>query len=137
MDGGKPRNTRRKAAPSERMSAAEYRDFRHKGKGKGDGQPRRFALPPEHRLQVEVADWLRLALPVERCLETVWFSIDHAAAASRMVGYWRKRRGVVAGIPDLLVLHRGRAIWIELKADSSLSDDQVALRDRLLAAGSW
>lgn len=90
---------------------------------------------PEHRLQKAVATFLFLALP-DRNPDIYWTGIDHAAAASAAVGRGRKERGIKAGIPDLHFLHRGRSIWIELKAeDGSLSDEQQRTRIRIISAG--
>ena len=32
----------------------------------------------------------------------------------------RVARGCVAGIPDLILMHRGRCFWIELKSDTGV-----------------
>ena len=65
---------------------------------------------PEHPLQRRIADALRFELAPPRKVSrdgVVWWSIDHASysgtAPSARVG-----RGIVAGVPDLFVLHRCR-----------------------------
>jgi hypothetical protein len=67
---------------------------------------------PEDELQASICDYLGLALPAD----AVCFAIPnggkrHAREAARM-----KRLGVVAGVPDLCIVHRGRALFLELKA---------------------
>jgi hypothetical protein len=118
------------------MSAADYRAAAAPRGRRGSG----FQIPPEHRLQIEVVEWLRRALPEARLavLEVWWTSIDHAAAASALVGKLRKDRGVRAGIPDMLFLYRGRIIFVELKApDGDASDSQDAVQMADEAAGAW
>lgn len=64
----------------------------------------------------------------------VWFSIDHADFAGNVPGI-RMTRGIIAGIPDTIVLHRGRAYCMEVKADDGqMSEPQKALATALLAA---
>jgi hypothetical protein len=42
----------------------------------------------------------------------------------------------VAGVPDIIVLHAGRAYWIELKSrDGILSDPQRSMAAMLLLSG--
>lgn len=49
----------------------------------------------------------------------------------------RKARGAVAGIPDFLFIHNGRALFIELKApDTKVSPVQVETHVRIREAGS-
>ena len=46
----------------------------------------------------------------------VWWSVDHASYAGAAPGA-RIGRGIVAGVPDLFVLHRGIAQMIEVKTN--------------------
>jgi hypothetical protein len=56
-------------------------------------------------------------------------SVDHASYAGTARGA-RVRRGIVAGVSDLFVLHRGIAHMIEIKAeDGVLSDAQRPVAD--------
>ena len=80
----------------------------------------RLTVPrvPEASLHKEIAQVLRLEVaPAGRVSRAgvCWFSIDIAAYGGSTPGL-RTGRGVVAGIPDVLVLYRGRAHWIEVKA---------------------
>lgn len=81
---------------------------------------------PEHDLQVLVAAFLEKALAGV----ALWSSIDAGAGRlSKRVAGRRKARGVKAGWPDILVLWRGLAIGIELKAgrgSTSAGQDDLA-----------
>ncbi len=85
----------------------------------------------ENDLQVQVAQALHYALPPD-----AWFtSIDHATKSE---AEWQKkaRRGVKAGVPDLVVLCRGKCVWIELKVGSNRpSDMQKLVAGQILCAG--
>jgi len=91
----------------------------------------------EHPLQKEIADVLRLEIaPAGKvsAAGVVWWSVDHANYAGEVPGI-RIGRGIVAGIPDLLVLHLGHAFLIELKAeDGTVSDAQRSVLAACLAA---
>lgn len=93
---------------------------------------------PEHNLQRAVVDYLCAAIGppgVERG-GSMWHSIDHANARDARAGAERKGRGVIAGIPDVVLIRAGRLHGIELKsAKGRLSDAQKAYMDALLACG--
>jgi VRR-NUC domain-containing protein len=101
--------------------------------------PYRLTAPAasEHQSQRTVTDVLRLEVCREGHVSAhgvCWFSIDMAHYAG--VPGTRVARGICAGVPDVVVLYRGAATWIELKADGgSLSDDQRAMCAALLQAG--
>jgi len=93
---------------------------------------------PEHPLQRQIADALRLEIapPGKASRDgVVWWSVDHAAYAGTAPGA-RIGRGIVAGVPDLFVLHRGIAYMIEIKTEAGvLSDAQRSVATAVLAAG--
>ena len=60
----------------------------------------------EADLHRQVCDYLGLAL-----LPPAWFTTFPADGATR-----RGRIGLKRGVPDILIVHEGRAYWIELKA---------------------
>jgi hypothetical protein len=65
----------------------------------------------------------------------VWWSVDHASYAGTAPGA-RVGRGIVASVPDLLVLHRGIAHMVEVKTSAGeLSDSQQAVMSAVLAGG--
>ena len=80
---------------------------------------------PEHPLQRQIADalCLELAPPGKGSRDGVgWWSVDHASYLGTAPGA-RIGRGIVAGVPDLFVLHRGIAHMVEIKTeDGQLSD---------------
>jgi hypothetical protein len=65
----------------------------------------------------------------------VWWSVDHAAYAGTAPGA-RIGRGIVAGVPDLFVLHRGLAYMVEIKTPAgALSDPEQSVMAAVLASG--
>jgi hypothetical protein len=77
----------------------------------------------EHPLQKQIADALRfeIAPPGKVSRDgVVWWSIDHANYGGKVPGI-RLGRGLIAGIPDLFVLHCGVAHMIEIKAKDALT----------------
>jgi hypothetical protein len=96
--------------------------------------------PPaaEHPLQRRIADALRLELAPPGKVSrdgVVWWSVDHASYARTAPGA-RVGRGVVAGAPDLFVLHRGIVHMVEVKTPAGeLSDPQRSVMSAVLAGG--
>lgn len=93
---------------------------------------------PEHPLQKQIADCLKLEIAPAGKLSkfgAIWFSVDHANFAGEVPGV-RIGRGIIAGIPDVFVLYRGRAYLIEIKStNGSLSDAQSAVMAAAILAG--
>lgn len=102
---------------------------------------RRFKLmpprTPEHSLQKQINDVLCIEIaPAGKVspFGVVWWCVDHANYAGEIPGI-RVGRGIIAGIPDLLLLHLGAAFLIEIKAeDGELSDAQRGVLAAVLAA---
>jgi hypothetical protein len=96
-------------------------------------------VPREHPLQVQIAKALSMEIaPAGKVSDAgvVWYSIDHANFAGKVPGV-RLGRGVIAGILDTFVLHRGRAHLIEIKApDGELSDAQQSVIAAAILAGA-
>ena len=88
----------------------------------------------EHRLQMAVATFLSAALP----RDCYWTSVD--AGQGRMdvrAGQMRKARGVKAGVPDVILVHRGYFYGLELKASSGLlSEAQHIAHAQIRDAGA-
>jgi hypothetical protein len=103
-------------------------------------RPFRLTAPivREHPAQKQIADVLRIEIaPAGKVSRfgVVWYSIDHAAYSGEVPGV-RIGRGIIAGIPDVFVLHRGRAHMIEVKAeDGELSVSQRSVAAAVLASG--
>ena len=67
---------------------------------------------------------------------TFWTATD-PVAASALSGAIRKQRGVKPGVPDHLILHRGKLVTIEMKSrQGRCSASQRAAREALLRAGA-
>lgn len=89
---------------------------------------------PEHKLQIEVAAVLASRLDPAT---TWWTSVDAGWMPTAWAARIRRERGVRSGVPDVLALHEGRLIAIELKSPRGrLSDNQRAMREELLRAGA-
>jgi hypothetical protein len=93
---------------------------------------------PEHPLQRQITDVLRIEIAppgkVSRA-GVVWWSIDHANFAGEIPGV-RIARGIIAGIPDVYILYRGRAHHIEIKTtEGELSDEQKSVSTAILLGG--
>src|ERR1700751_5264122 len=93
----------------------------------------------EHPRQAEIARVLTIEIaPAGKVSRdgVVWFAIDHANYAGEVPGV-RIGRGIIPGIPDLFLLHRGRAFVIEIKTeDGALSDPQQSVLAALFAGGN-
>jgi hypothetical protein len=102
-------------------------------------RPYRLTAPVvrEHPLQKQIADVLRLEIaPPGKVSKhgVVWWCVDHANYAGEVPGI-RVGRGIISGIPDLLILHLGAAFMIEIKSDDGvLSDAQRGVLAAVLAA---
>jgi hypothetical protein len=93
----------------------------------------RAYTPREHRLQSQVAAYLRLILPPE----VFATAIDHANKRDELTGAILKARGAVAGLPDHWLIHDGRVFCIELKRKGGvLSADQIMCHLLLRRAGA-
>lgn len=90
-------------------------------------------------LHKQIADTLRIELapPGRISKEGVcWYSVDIAAYSGSAPGI-RTSRGIVAGIPDVIVLYRGQAHFLEIKAeDGLLSPAQQNVGVAILMAGA-
>jgi hypothetical protein len=85
-------------------------------------------------MQVNVARLFGIWLPAD-CF---WTATD-ATTTSPTTGLMRKKRSCRAGLPDLLILFRGRLIAVELKSRGGrCSPAQRLTREALIAAGgAW
>jgi hypothetical protein len=88
---------------------------------------------PEQDLQRAVVRHLKAVLPPD----AMWTAVNPAPAKGVVAGARMKALGLAAGIPDLLIVHHGFTLWIELKAPGgSLSDPQKAMHRQIVAAYS-
>jgi hypothetical protein len=90
-------------------------------------------LKPEQKLQIQVAEFLDVALPID----SAWTAINPVPAKSKAVAGLSKAMGLKAGFLDILILYRAGAYLIELKAKrGKLSDDQHGMTAQLISAGA-
>jgi len=95
--------------------------------------PRVVRKRDEETLQRSVMEFLRLALPADG----VAFAIPNGGMRSPREAARMKGMGVTAGVADLLVVFRGRAIFIELKAKAGvMSAAQKEMTRRLVYCGA-
>jgi len=94
-------------------------------------QPR--DLNREARVQAAVVAWVRAAAP-----HALIFAVPNGGLRSKAEASRLKWTGVVAGIPDLVVVAPGgRVFFIEVKApDGRLSPEQRAIHESLVALGA-
>jgi hypothetical protein len=88
--------------------------------------------PTEYQLHTAVADYLGWALTPASFFTTFpsGWGIMARATAGRL-----KRAGLKAGVPDILVIHAGQAIFIELKSSTgTTTPTQKEIHMRLLDA---
>lgn len=87
----------------------------------------------EDDLQRDIVRFLTVALPADATFYAVPNGGKrHKREAARLVGL-----GVRAGVPDLAVVHRGRALFLELKAKAGyLSQRQREMHRELSYAGA-
>ena len=89
---------------------------------------------PEQALHRAAAQFLDVALPDD----AVWFHPPNGGARTKAEAGIFRALGVKAGVPDLVIVYRGRLIAIELKAPRGrLTAAQRAMHKRLILAAPW
>ena len=93
-------------------------------------------MTPEGRLAQTVRDYLNVALPVA----ATWCHVPNE------LGHGKTPVGFRPGWPDITIVHKGKAFFIELKRPDwhdgrrkrsvNLSSNQRIVRDQLVKAGS-
>ena len=97
---------------------------------------RRFVLRPvripERDLHEQIVRVLRLGLGSD----VAWTCFPAGPHGTPKDGAKLKRLGLQSGWPDLLFIHNGQALFIELKAaDGRISPSQVETHYRIITAG--
>lgn len=96
----------------------------------GGGKPRR--KHEEATLQAKLITDLRIALPRDAFV----FAVPNGGKRGVIEAANFKRQGVVAGVPDLIFIYRGKAFGLELKSKKGkLEDSQRATFPLLQNAG--
>lgn len=86
----------------------------------------------EQMLQRQIADFLRVGLG-----GSAWFTCFPAGGGGRLRGAILAGMGLKPGVPDLLIIDAGRALWIELKTPKgSVSPVQKECHSHLALARS-
>lgn len=88
---------------------------------------------PEHDLQRAVVKLLRSGILHP---DVFWTAINPLPGRTPQAGAQAKQLGVNAGVPDLLFVHKGFSLWVELKAEKRgrVSKEQAAMHERIKAA---
>ena len=92
--------------------------------------PRRHEEETLHRSTVQ---FLRWALPAD----ATFYHVPNGGLRSRKVAQQLSGLGVMAGVPDLAIVHRGKALFIELKAKRGrMSPEQRDMIRKLTYCGA-
>jgi hypothetical protein len=84
---------------------------------------------PEQSFQRQVATYLLWVLQ-----PTAWFtSIGHGGGGA-LRGAILKGLGLKAGVPDILIVHRGRCLFLELKAPKGVVSEEQKIVHKLIAS---
>ena len=87
----------------------------------------------EEALQRDVVEFLRWALP----FDAVYFAVPNGGKRHIKIAQRLVPQGVRAGVPDLCIVHAGRALFVELKTPTgALSASQRQMHARLHVAGA-
>jgi hypothetical protein len=104
-------------------------------------QPEATSLPAQRRRQARQWEWAEQSDLAARLAELLdpacvfWTAVDNQPW-SKVAGILRKRRGCRSGTPDLLILHKGKLIGLEMKSRSGrVSRAQKEVRLEMLRAG--
>jgi hypothetical protein len=86
-------------------------------------------MTPEESLHTAVKDYLNAALG-----GNAWWSTFPSGGGGRS---WQRLLGLKLGVPDILIIDGGRAVWLELKAGKGkVKPHQEACHDALRLARS-
>jgi hypothetical protein len=107
-------------------------------------RPEAISLPAQRRQQARQWEWAEqtdLAAQLAELLDPAcvfWTAVDNQPW-SKVAGILRKRRGCRSGTPDLLILHKGKLIGLEMKSRiGRVSRAQKEVRlEMLRAGGMW
>ncbi|WP_044200640.1 hypothetical protein [Flammeovirga sp. OC4] len=81
----------------------------------------------EHKIQCACVRWFRLSYPA---LKNSLFAVPNGGARDAVTGRKLKDEGVLAGVPDLMLIYKGKPYPFELKTPvGTLSATQKAVHD--------
>ena len=85
----------------------------HESASTFDEAPGQDGVPPALVL-IEWSEQIRLTRLLPRFLpDNVFWSALESAPRSALAGYLAKKRGVKPGLPDIMVVHGGRVVFLE------------------------
>mgnify|MGYP003625222010 FL=1 len=86
----------------------------------------------ENQIQRQIKQYLDIVL----LADSFWTAINPIPSKSIIAAANSKAMGMKAGVPDLLILHKGRTIWIEVKKEGGyLSRKQKEVHEKIAMAG--
>lgn len=95
----------------------------------------RVRARPEEQLQRAIVRFLGISLPPDSFM---FATTNQRGTRKRFEMGILKAMGARAGVPDLVILHRGRFFGLEVKADKGrLSDHQATAADLIVQAGGF
>lgn len=99
---------------------------------------KRIRRHPEEQLHRACVNYLRIAMPPPPDGAVWWHTPNQRGTRAKYEAAILKALGVRAGIPDLLFLHQGRLLAVELKAPEggSLTERQRETQELLEQAGA-
>jgi hypothetical protein len=98
---------------------------------------RRTGRRQKRRQEFDAQTRLAELLPKYLDPKTTFFSSLENRAITRLSGRLHKRRGCRSGLPDAMIVHLGRVVFVELKSRrGALSKVQRQIRVELLQAGA-
>ena len=94
--------------------------------------------PTEDQIQRSVAEYLEVVSPRGKG-PWIWFHVPNGGSRrGKAEGGRLRAHGVLAGVPDLLIIAPGLTLGLELKTKrGKLRDTQAAFRDQMRAMGHW
>lgn len=96
---------------------------------------RRVNARPEEALQKAIVRFLGIALPPDSYM---FATTNQRGTRKKFEMGILKAMGARAGVPDLIILHRGKFFGLEVKAEKGrLSDRQASAADLIVAAGGY
>lgn len=116
---------------TERMTAAQLRAFRA-----ADGDTRAPRVDREGPIQRAIVALLDVVLPPDAIYHHSPNELDMAGSEAARQIVKARRLGTRKGWPDLEIIWRGRAYFMETKANGLQSDDQRAVQHDLERAGA-
>jgi hypothetical protein len=86
----------------------------------------------ENQIQRKIKQYLDIVLSAD----SFWTAINPIPSKSIIAAANSKAMGMKAGVPDILILHKGKTIWIEVKKEGGyLSRRQKEVHEQIAMAG--